>query len=114
MLKGNNWQSSANCIVKFLFCVADTIRTHRAISPGDNQEVVVAVVNYALDERKLILIGCGKQLHSCRYAVQFDDSLDDRPPLFFQVSVCRTHEHLITLVHNYALLDSNREIIEPN
>jgi hypothetical protein len=52
------------------FRVADAVWTDRAVPTSDNHDVIIAVVNHALDEAPLILTRGRKQLHSGWHAIK--------------------------------------------
>ena len=66
---------------------------------GDEDDVVVALVDLALDDLPLLLIGCAELLHADGDMAHFEDGAHDLLAFFNEIDVGGTDEDLILFVH---------------
>ncbi len=90
---------SRDGIVKFLLRVTDSCLINRPISTGDDQQIVIGVINDRLDQFPLRRIRSREQLHSSRKTVGLQKTKNDSIPSFLQVLISRTYKDLLTLIH---------------
>src|SRR5258707_984470 len=78
--------------------VANAVRPNAAISSPDDDNVVIAVVNYTANKRPLILACSREQFHTGGNTVELQQGMHDFLPLRSQVFERRTHEDLVFLL----------------
>src|SRR5207253_2800754 len=75
MQKGDDRLAAFGSIPVLFLRVAHPVRSQRAIPPGHDDDVVIAVVDHAFDQRPLVLVCRGKEFHAAGDAVQLQERL---------------------------------------
>src|SRR5260370_41298919 len=92
-------------VLVFHLGIAFAIRPNRTITASDDNDVIVAIIYYPLDQAPLVFIGCGEEFHAGMDTVEVQQRLHRLLTVVSKITIGRKHEYLISFVHRFPLLN---------
>ncbi|KFC63951.1 hypothetical protein FG93_05461 [Bosea sp. LC85] len=77
MNERENGYSKFLCVAIFFFCIANAVFCNGSIAATEYKDVVIAFIDYSLNDIPLAFIRCDKRLHAGWNAIHFPYGLNN-------------------------------------